>query len=92
MTEIDQSNLAIALSPTFAVVRYAQQEVVDDTSLNIQLASIAQSEQLPVPSALSSSAVQASIAETMTVHEAPVKHSTQKGLDTFQDRNIAVKI
>jgi putative membrane protein len=67
VTEIDLSNLAISSSPTFAVIQFAQQDVVDHTSLNAQLASIVQAEKLPMPSAFSSSAVQSSIATQVNV-------------------------
>jgi predicted outer membrane protein len=46
VTDITEDQLAIALSPTLAVVQFAQQDRADHTSLDTQLANIAQSEGL----------------------------------------------
>jgi putative membrane protein len=67
VTEITEDRLAIALSPTFAVVGFAQQDLSDHTSLDTQLTSIAQSEGLPLPVAFTSPAVQSSIATQLNL-------------------------
>ena len=66
-TDIIEARLAIALSPTFAVVQFAQQDVVDHTSLDNQLTGIAQAEGLPVPAAFTSPAVQSAIATELNL-------------------------
>jgi putative membrane protein len=67
VTDITEDKLAIALSPTFAVVQFAQQDLADHTSLDTQLANIAQSEGLPLPAAFTSPAVQSSIATQLNL-------------------------
>ena len=65
--DIQQGQLALSASPTFAVAQFGGQLAAEHTSLNAQLAGILQAEGLPQPTALDP-AIQYSIATEVNLY------------------------